>query len=180
MQQGFFFFEVAPIKRWAWCYLMAISWTLMLSWAMPSRRSGSLMFRKRGRSWTSQFMSRRCNKQVCTHDKAGSRALGDRDRGHITPQHTYRWNDTYYSSKHFFFFILWSNCVWTWRLIRNLLLIEATEALYCIHQHEHQLMVGMPHLCSKLVPAVWQLREITGKKNRKNLFICPNVGNMYL
>lgn len=57
---------------------MATSWTLMLSWAKLRSSSGSLIFKKRGRSSTSQLMSRRCNKQVCTHDRAGSRALESR------------------------------------------------------------------------------------------------------
>lgn len=72
---------------WASCYLTAISWTLMLSLAMESRRSGSLILRKSGRSCTSQFMSKRCNKQVCTHDRAGSRALESRI-AHITSLHS--------------------------------------------------------------------------------------------
>lgn len=158
---------------------MAISWTLMLSWAMLSRRSGSLIFRKRGRSWTSQFMSRRCNKQVCTHDRAGSRTLESRDKAHITPPHTYTWNYTYYCCKHFFY--LTNLVVWTWCFTGSLLLIEATEALYCLHQHEHQLMVGTPHLRSQFVPTVWQLREITEKRQENNklftqtLFVCLDL-----
>lgn len=56
----------------------------MFSWDMLSRRSGSLIFRKRGRSCTSQLMSRRCNKQVCTHDRAGSKALESSDEGQVT------------------------------------------------------------------------------------------------
>lgn len=31
---------------------------------------------------------------------------------------------------------------------KSLLLIEAAEALHCLHQQEHQLMVGTPHLLS--------------------------------
>lgn len=49
-----------------------------------------------------------------------------------------------------------------------LLLSETAEALYCLHKHENQVMIGTPHLRSKLLPTVWQLREITGKKT-KNL-----------
>ncbi|MEQ2158829.1 hypothetical protein GOODEAATRI_016234 [Goodea atripinnis] len=42
---------------------------------MESSRSGSLMLWNRGRSCTSQLMSSRCKKQLCTHDRAGSKAL---------------------------------------------------------------------------------------------------------
>lgn len=151
---------------------MAMSWTLMFSWAMLSRRSGSLIFRKSGRSCTSQFMSRRCNKQVCTHDRAGSRALESRDNGQIiTPMHRHTLNYANHCCKHKHF--TESSDVWMWCVrtaSKNLLLIEVAEALYCFHQHEHQLMVGTPHLLSKLLPTVRQLREITEKDKENSDF----------
>lgn len=124
----------------AFFYLMATSWTLMLSWAILSSSSGSLIFKKRGRSSTSQLMSRRCNKQVCTHDRAGRRALESR----IEFRRLDHW-------------------IRTQNLCCNrgdLLLIQITEALYRLHQHENQLMIGMSHIHSQLLPSVWQLREI--------------------
>lgn len=93
--------------------------------------------------------------------------LWGRETGVTLHHSTHALGMTLITAPNTFFPILGSNFMGTWRFIGNLLLIEATEALYGIHQHEHQLMVGMPHLCPKLVPTVWQLRKITEKKSRK-------------
>lgn len=145
------------VRDWTWRYLMAMSCTLMFSWDMLSRRSGSLMFWKRGRSCTSQFMARRCNKQVCTQDRAGSRALWitdqDQDTKHFYSNHLIAAVFTFQPVE------IWVNMMSS----RHLLFIQDTETLHSLHQHEHQLMVGMPHLLSKFMTTVWQLREITEK-----------------
>ena len=51
---------------------------------------------------------------------------------------------------------------------KSLLLVEAAEALYRLHKHEHQVVVGTPHLLSKLLPTVRQVGEIT-EKTKENL-----------
>lgn len=63
---------------------------------------------------------------------------------------------------------------------RSLLLIEATEALYCLHQHEHQLMVWKLHLSSQLLPTIRQLRAVAERGKKNKLFLqkpnfCWNV-----
>lgn len=51
----------------------------------------------------------------------------------------------------------------------SLLLIEVIKSLYSLNQHEYQLMVAVSHFFSELLPAVRQLREITGKKKKGKL-----------
>lgn len=143
----------------AFCYLMATSWTLMLSWAILSSSSGSLIFKKRGRSSTSQLMSRRCNKQVCTHDRAGSRALERRIGFRRLDQEIKPLNPH-------------TESLLQYRVrVRDLLFIQITEALYCLHQHEHQLMIGLSHIHSQLLPSVWQLREIPEERKNNILYM---------
>lgn len=108
------------------------------------------MLRKKGRSCASQFMSRRCNKQVCTHDRAGRNALRGSDRDQVT---------VHALSQQDFLHLLINGNKSKFTKSRRVrgkrsLLIEAAEALYRLHKHEHQLMVGAPHFLSQLLTTV--------------------------
>lgn len=88
-------------------------------------------------------MSRRCNKQVCTHDRAGSRALERSEEGQFTPLQIHLGLHLSLLGAPFNFRKSCVNVV-RWK-DRSILLVEAAEVLYCLNQHEHQLMVGAPH-----------------------------------